>query len=137
MGQGVAEILSGNNGVFMKDEALIIGWLCDKKRVINHNRKTSSMLNPFVDLIGALIQLYLITVIVWAVLATLISFKIINGYQPLVQRIMFALNRLVNPALRPIQKYMPDLGGIDLSPIILILLLQFVKSALYTYFYNL
>lgn len=95
------------------------------------------MLNPFVDLLAAIIHLYLICVIVWAVVSTLISFKIINGYQPLVQRIMYALDRLVLPALKPLQKYMPNLGGLDLSPIILILLLNFATSALYTYFYNL
>lgn len=94
------------------------------------------MLNPFIDLIAAIIHLYLICVIAWAVIGTLISFKIINGYQPLVQKIMYALNRLIQPAIRPIQKYMPDLGGIDLSPIILILLLNFLSSALYTYLYN-
>lgn len=95
------------------------------------------MLNPFIDLIAGAIHLYLICVIVWAVVATLISFKIINGHQPLVSRIMYALDRLVLPVLKPIQKYMPDLGGIDLSPIVLILLLNFATSALYTYLYNL
>lgn len=95
------------------------------------------MLNPFVTLITSAIDLYLMCVVVWAVMSTLISFKIINGYQPLVQRIMYALDRLVQPALRPIRKYMPDLGGIDLSPIALILLLNFASSALYTYLYNL
>lgn len=94
------------------------------------------MLNPFIDLIGAVIHLYLICVIAWAVIGMLISFKIINAYQPLVQRIMYALDRLVQPAVRPIQKFMPDLGGIDLSPIILILLLNFANNALYTYFYK-
>ena len=94
------------------------------------------MLNPFIDLIGNVLQLYIICVIVWAVMATLISFKIINAYQPLVSRVMQVLNRLVEPALKPIQKYMPDLGGIDISPIILILLLNFAQNALYTYFYS-
>ena len=94
------------------------------------------MLNPFVTLLASAIHIYLICVIVWAVVSTLISFKIINGHQPLVGRIMVALDRLVTPALRPIQRIMPDLGGIDLSPIILILLLNFATNALYTYFYN-
>jgi YggT family protein len=95
------------------------------------------MLNPFVNLLGNLIYLYLLCVIVWAVLSTLISFKIINGYQPLVQRISYALNRLVEPALKPIRRYLPDLGGLDISPIILILLLHFAREVLYTYFYSL
>jgi len=95
------------------------------------------MLNPFVNLLGSLIHLYLICVVVWAILATLISFKIINAYQPIVQRIMYTLNKLVEPALKPIQKILPDLGSIDISPVILILLLNFLHDALYRYFYNL
>jgi YggT family protein len=95
------------------------------------------MLNPFVNLIGSLISLYLLCVIVQAVLSLLIAFKIVNAYQPVVQKIMYALNRLVDPALRPIRKYLPDMGGIDISPVILILLLHFVRDALYTYLYNL
>jgi len=94
------------------------------------------MLNPFIDLLAELIHLYMLCVIVWTVMVTLISFKVINSYQPVVQKIMLALNRLCEPALRPIQKLLPDLGGIDLSPIILLLLLNFARSALYTYFYN-
>jgi YggT family protein len=94
------------------------------------------MLNPFIDLVATLVHLYLVCVIAWAVVSTLISFKIINGYQPLVERIMYALDRLVQPAVRPIRKYMPDLGGLDISPIVLIVLLNFLHSALYTYFYN-
>ena len=54
-----------------------------------------------------------------------------------VQKIMVALNKLCEPALRPIRKFLPDLGGIDISPIILLLLLNFLRSALYSYFYNL
>lgn len=94
------------------------------------------MLNPFIDLIANIIWLYMYVVIAWAILATLISFKIINGYQPLVQRIMYALDKLCEPVLKRIRKYLPELGGIDLSPIILILLLNFANQALYTYFYH-
>jgi len=76
-------------------------------------------------------------VLVQAVLSLLIAFKVVNGYQPIVQRITYALSRLVDPALRPIRKILPDMGGIDISPIILILLLHFVQDALFTYLYNL
>ena len=95
------------------------------------------MLNPFIDLLAELIHLYMLCVIVWTVMVTLISFKVINAYQPVVQKIMYALNRLCDPALKPIQKFLPDLGGVDISPIVLLLLLNFARSALYTYFYNL
>jgi YggT family protein len=95
------------------------------------------MLNPFVELLAQVIHLYMLCVIVWTVMVTLISFKVINAYQPVVQKVMYALNRLCEPALRPIQKVLPDLGGLDISPIILLLLLNFVHNALFTYFYNL
>jgi YggT family protein len=88
------------------------------------------MLTPFVILINNLLQIYLVCLIVWTILGTLIAFKIVNGYQPLVQRIMFALDRLCEPAVRRIRKFMPDLGGLDLSPIIIILLINFVQNSL-------
>ena len=95
------------------------------------------MLNPFVDLLANLVSLYKLCVIVWMIVTTLVSFKIINAYQPAVQKVMYALNRLVLPALRPIKKFLPDLGGIDISPVILWLLLNFAIDALYRYLYNL
>lgn len=95
------------------------------------------MLNPFVQLLSNAIYLYMICLIVWTVLYTLIAFRIVNGQQPLVFKIMYALDRICKPALKPVQKILPDMGGIDISPIIVLLLLNFLRDALYTYLYNL
>jgi YggT family protein len=95
------------------------------------------MLNPFIDLLAAVIQLYTYCVIAWFVLTMLISFKIVNRQQTFVMQLNYALNRLCGPVLYRIRKIIPDLGTIDISPVILILLLGFLKSALYHYFYNL
>jgi YggT family protein len=95
------------------------------------------MLNPFINLIGEVLYLYSLCIIIWIVMTTLVSFKILNASQPIVWKIMDVLNRLIEPALKPIRKKLPDLGGVDISPIILILLLNFVREALYTYLYNL
>ena len=92
------------------------------------------MHNPFINLVINILHIYMYVVIAWAILATLISFKIINGYQPVVQRIMYALDRLCEPVLKRIRKYLPDLGGIDISPIILLLLINFLIEVLYRYF---
>ena len=94
------------------------------------------MLNPFVHLISSVLSLYLYCLIAWAIVETLVYFKIINAYQPVVQKIRFALGRLCEPALKPIRRYMPNLGGLDLSPIALILLINFLQEVLYRYFYN-
>ena len=95
------------------------------------------MLNPFIDLLADLIHLYMICIIVWVVISALISFRILNGQQTLVYRVMYALDRLCKPVMDPIRKRLPDLGGIDISPVIVLLLLNFARRALYTYFYNL
>ena len=95
------------------------------------------MLDPFVILLSQVIQLYIWVLIAWTIISVLISFKIINGYQPAVRKIMHVLDRLCEPVLKPIRKRLPDFGGVDISPIIVILLLNFVINALHTYFYNL
>ncbi len=92
------------------------------------------MLNPFVSLIANVLWLYMYVVIAWAILATLISFKIVNSYQPVVQRVMYTLDKLCEPVLKRIRRYMPDLGGVDISPIVLILLINFMIQALHQYF---
>ncbi len=95
------------------------------------------MLNPFIDLLSAILQIYMVCVIMWTIISTLISFKIINSYQLFVQRVMYALDKICEPVMRPIRKFLPDLGGLDISPIIVILLIQFLQHSLYHYFYNL
>lgn len=91
------------------------------------------MLNPFVSLISQVIWLYTMVLIAACALSILISFDILNRNQPLVYRLNFVLNRLTEPVLRHIRRYLPDLGGVDISPILLILLLNFIDNALRTY----
>jgi len=58
----------------------------------------------------------------------LIAFNVINPYNQFVRTVWQALNALTEPLLRPIRRYMPDLGGIDLSPVVLLLAIFFVRS---------
>lgn len=95
------------------------------------------MLNPFISLLDNIIQLYVFCVIAWAILSMLISFKVVNGGQLIVRKIMYALDRLCEPVLKHIRKFLPDLGGVDISPIILFLLLEFTRDLLRSYLYNL
>lgn len=92
-------------------------------------------INPFIDLINSIIWLYTCILIIHIILSWLVSFRIVNAYQPLVQKVQYVLYRLTEPLLKPIRKYMPDLGGIDISPIVLFLLLSFTQNVLTTYFY--
>lgn len=78
------------------------------------------------DFICVVIQFYYWIVIVSVILSWLIAFNVINTHNRLVYTIADALYRLTEPALRPIRKFMPDLGGIDISPVILIFGLIFI-----------
>jgi YggT family protein len=78
--------------------------------------------------ISSLITLYIYVIIASAVMSWLIAFNVVNPYNQFVRSIWQALNALTQPLLRPIQRWMPDLGGIDISPVVLILLCAFVQT---------
>ena len=82
--------------------------------------------------ISSLIQLYIYVIIAGAVMSWLIAFNVVNPYNPLVRSIWQALNALTEPLLRPIRRWMPDLGGIDISPVVLILACAFLQSVVLT-----
>jgi len=97
------------------------------------------MLNPFIELLATVLQMYSFIVIVWGIVHMLVSFKVSNPYNPITQRIIETLDKLVEPGLRPIRRWMvklfpSGLGGLDLSPLVLLLLLQFAQSALFHWF---
>ncbi len=89
---------------------------------------------PFIKLISTVLNILNFLIICHVVLSLLIAFKIVNQHQPIVERIEYALRRLCEPMLRPFRRLLPDLGGIDLSPIILLLIINFLDSALWYYF---
>lgn len=88
------------------------------------------MLNPIVYLVSQVISLINLALIVWIVLGLLINFNVVNRYHPIVGKVYDVLERLFQPILDPIRKHMPDLGGVDLSPIVLIIFLQFLEYTL-------
>ena len=80
--------------------------------------------------ISSLITLYIYIIIASAVMSWLIAFNVINPYNQFVRSIWQGLNALTEPVLRPIRRRMPDLGGIDISPMVLIIALWFVQGVL-------
>jgi YggT family protein len=80
--------------------------------------------------ISSLITLYIYVIIAGAVMSWLIAFNVVNPYNQVVRSIWQALNALTEPLLRPIRRWMPDLGGIDISPVVLILLCAFVQTVI-------
>jgi len=85
------------------------------------------MMNPFLWLILTIIDIYFWIILATVILSWLVSFNIINRTNPTVRQIGYALQRLTEPLLGPIRRALPDLGGIDISPVILLLVLQFAR----------
>ncbi len=97
------------------------------------------MLSPFV---ATLFQVFvLILGIIWflviahVVVSWLVHFQVLNLRQPLVSQIWYMLNRLVEPIYRPIRRFMPDLGGLDLAPLVVLIVLFFVRNLVANYYY--
>jgi len=84
-------------------------------------------------LIDQIIGLYMWCLIIVVVMSWLISFNVINTQNRFVYQVYDFLYRITEPALRPIRRWIPDLGGIDVSPVVLILLLVFVRNLLREY----
>lgn len=81
-----------------------------------------------VNLITTVIQLYIWALIISVVMTWLIQFNVINTSNRFVYMIGDFLYRITEPVLSRVRSIMPSLGGIDLSPIVVILLLAFVQQ---------
>ena len=76
--------------------------------------------------IAGAVDAYVFIVIVSAILSWLIAFDVLDRRNHVVYLIADGFNRMTEPALRPIRRVLPDLGNVDISPIVLILFLQYV-----------
>ncbi len=80
------------------------------------------------NFISYLITLYTYVIIAGVILSWLLAFNVINGYNPFVRSLWNGLRAVTEPLLVPIRRILPDLGGIDISPVILLLACFFVQS---------
>jgi YggT family protein len=83
--------------------------------------------------IDLVLNLYIWLLIAAAVLSWLVAFNVVNSRNQVVAMVGDFLYRITEPLLRPIRSVMPDLGGIDLSPVILILIIIFVRYVIALY----
>ena len=86
-------------------------------------------------LFDTLITLYIYVLIASAILSWLVAFNVVNQRNPIVTQIGEFLYRITEPALRPIRNVLPNLGGIDISPIILLLIIFFIQRVITLYIY--
>jgi YggT family protein len=92
-------------------------------------------MRALLDVILIALQIYVWLLIASAILSWLIAFNVVNTRNQFVATVGEFLYRITEPALRPIRNLMPNLGGIDISPIILILLIFLIERIILYYIY--
>jgi YggT family protein len=94
------------------------------------------MSNPILWLIDTIIWLYIYILIAMAILSWLIAFQVVNTRNPVVHMVADFLYRVTEPDLRPVRNMMPNLGGIDISPVIVMLVLLFLDKVIVWAYYQ-
>ena len=90
----------------------------------------TNFLVPAIEALIVLIHIYWWVVILAAVASWLVTFGVINTHNRGVARVIDLLYRLTEPALAPIQRILPNFGGVDISPVILLVILYFIEREL-------
>ena len=92
-------------------------------------------MRPIVFILIQIINLYIYLLIASAILSWLIAFNVVNTRNQFVAAVAEFLYRITEPVLAPIRSFMPNLGGLDISPIILILIIMFIQRVIAYYIY--
>jgi len=83
---------------------------------------------PFFSLIDAILQIYTFVVFAMVIMSWLLNFNVVNRHNQVVDMIWRTLMAVTEPVLAPIRRMMPNLGGLDLSPIILLVSVFFLRE---------
>lgn len=93
----------------------------------------SPLINAILSIVLLVLNLYMWVLIGSAVMSWLVAFNVINTRNRVVYAIGDVLYRLTEPVLRPIRRVMPNLGGLDLSPMIVVLIIIFLERVIIGY----
>jgi YggT family protein len=92
-------------------------------------------MRAILDIILLVLQIYIWLLIAAAILSWLVAFNVVNTRNQVVSTIGEFLYRITEPVLRPIRNMLPNLGGIDISPVILILIILLLENIIVRYIY--
>jgi YggT family protein len=92
-------------------------------------------MRAILDIILIILELYVWLLIAAAILSWLVAFNVVNTRNQFVSMVGEFLYRITEPLLAPIRSVMPNLGGLDISPIILILIIYFIERVIQYYIY--
>lgn len=94
------------------------------------------MLMGVLSVLNYLLWVLACIVIVQAVLSLLVAFNVINQSNDFVRSLLYALDRITEPLYRPIRRVLPDLGGIDFSPFVVLIIIQCLRILLNNIMYS-
>ncbi|MBL9069618.1 MAG: YggT family protein [Sphingopyxis sp.] len=89
------------------------------------------------DILMILLNILWWIIIVQAVMSWLIAFNVINTHNDFVGQLWYVLDRITEPLYRPFRRIMPDFGGLDLTPMVVLILLIIMQQAVMPYLYRL
>ena len=92
-------------------------------------------MRALLDVLLLVLDLYQWVIIALAIMSWLLAFDVLNFRQNFVRSVWNALNALTEPVLRPIRNVLPNLGGLDISPVILLLVIYFLQRVIIYYLY--
>lgn len=95
------------------------------------------MIDVFFQILQIVLRLLWWAVFIHAIMATLISFNVINTWNDTVRAIFNALQKIVDPIERPIRRMLPDFGPLDLSPFVALILISIVNTIIVPYLWSL
>lgn len=87
------------------------------------------------NLIDFVIQTYIFIIILHIAVSWLLAFGVLNADNPQAKNLVKLLGKLVDPVMKPVQKYIPPIAGIDLSPVVVIIGLQILNQLLWRLVY--
>ena len=90
-------------------------------------------MHALLEVILLALQLYVYLIVASAILSWLVAFNVVNTRNDFVRSIWNFLDAVTEPALRPIRNILPNLGGVDISPVLLILLIIFIQKLIVDY----
>jgi YggT family protein len=88
------------------------------------------MENPIIWLLQELISLYWWIVIIAVVMSWLVAFGVVNTFHPFARGIVRFLDAVTEPVFRQVRRIIPPIGGLDLSPLIVLILLEFLSMTI-------
>jgi YggT family protein len=113
-------------------DAHLVGRPASRYGTARFTNQTGSMRALFL-VIDLALELYIWIVIAMAIFSWLVAFNVVNTRNPTVAMVGDFLYKITEPALRPIRNLLPNLGGIDISPVILFLIIVFIRYVIALY----